>query len=51
MHNSDTSWCPTAGCTSVFSFDEALDNYKCPACKKHYCLRCKCDYHYGMSCA
>jgi hypothetical protein len=45
------SWCPTAGCTAVFEFDEALDNYRCPNCHKHYCLKCRCEYHTGMSCA
>ena len=47
----NTAWCPTAGCQAVFEFDEDLDNYRCPACKKHYCLRCRCDYHVGMTCA
>lgn len=51
LNHASTAWCPTAGCTAVFSFDEELDNYKCPACQKHYCLRCRCDYHYGMTCA
>jgi len=50
-HNTgDTSWCPTPGCQAVFAFDEALTNYKCPTCKKHYCLRCKCEMHTGVSC-
>lgn len=51
MNTGNISWCPTAGCTAVFEFDEALDNYRCPACKKHYCLKCRCQYHTGMSCA
>lgn len=51
QNNSSTAWCPTAGCPAVFCFDEQLDNYRCPACKKHYCLRCKCEYHSGMTCA
>jgi hypothetical protein len=46
----DTSWCPTPGCQAVFTFDAALDNYKCPSCQKHYCLACKCEMHTGMSC-
>ena len=46
----DTSWCPTPGCSAVFAFDEALTEYRCPACKKNYCLRCKCEYHQNMSC-
>lgn len=49
--NGATSWCPTAGCTAVFESDEALDNYRCPACRKHYCLKCRCQYHTGMTCA
>lgn len=46
-----TTWCPTAGCSAVFQFDQGLDNYRCPACKKHYCLKCRCIYHNGMTCA
>ena len=49
--NNMTSWCPTAGCSAVFEYDEALDNYRCPVCRKHYCLMCRTDYHYGMTCA
>ncbi len=46
-----TSWCPTPGCSAVFEFDEILDNYRCLVCRKHYCLKCRTDYHYGMTCA
>lgn len=46
----DTSWCPTPGCSAVFTFDAALTDYKCPACKKYYCLACKCEFHTGLSC-
>lgn len=49
-NNMDTQWCPTPGCQAVFAFDEALTNYKCPTCKKHYCLRCKCEMHTGLNC-
>lgn len=49
-HMRDTSWCPTPGCKAVFTFDEGLDNYKCPSCKKHYCLNCKCEMHVGVTC-
>jgi len=48
---SNFSWCPTAGCSAVFEFDEALNKYRCPSCKKHYCLKCRCLYHVGMTCA
>lgn len=47
----DTSWCPTPGCQAVFCFDAALDNYRCPSCKHHYCLRCKCEMHAELTCA
>ena len=47
----NTSWCPTPGCTSVFSYDNVLEEFRCPACKKNYCLKCKCDMHYGVTCA
>lgn len=45
------SWCPTPGCTAVFSHEGDLDNYRCPVCKKHYCLSCRCEYHRGQTCA
>ena len=47
---STTAWCPTPGCPAAFEFDDQLDNYKCPACHKHYCLKCRVEYHKGMSC-
>ena len=50
-NQADSSWCPTPGCTAAFSWEEELDNYRCPACKMHYCLKCKCNYHYGVTCA
>ena len=46
----NTSWCPTPGCSAVFAYEGGLDNYKCPACKKHYCLACKCEMHNGITC-
>lgn len=50
-HMDDTSWCPTPGCSAVFTFDAALTDYRCPACKKHYCLACKCEFHTNFTCA
>jgi hypothetical protein len=49
-HMLDTSWCPTPGCSAVYAFDEALTEYKCPACSKHYCLSCKCEFHTNLTC-
>lgn len=30
--NKETSWCPTAGCSAIFEFDEMLTEYRCPSC-------------------
>lgn len=46
----DTSWCPTPGCSAVFTFDEQLTEYACPTCKNKYCLRCKCEFHTEFTC-
>jgi E3 ubiquitin-protein ligase RNF144 len=45
-----TSWCPTPDCHSLFEFDPTVTDYSCRNCAKRYCLKCRCDYHQGMTC-
>ncbi|KAL4467983.1 hypothetical protein ABPG72_015853 [Tetrahymena utriculariae] len=51
-HGDEMSWCPTADCKYVFAFDENEDDafFKCPMCKKEYCLKCRVIFHKGMTC-
>lgn len=51
MDPENTIWCPTPKCGAVFENDKSLDHYRCPNCKKHYCLKCKNPYHRGKTCA
>ena len=52
------SWCPTADCSYVFELkkkDLAPESgwsgrFTCPTCENEYCLRCKTNYHEGLSC-
>ena len=48
-HSSEYSSCPTPDCQNVF-IAENESHYGCPLCKKEYCLRCKVDYHKGITC-
>ena len=50
IHSKMSSWCLTPDCPFVFTYDEDIKEYKCPVCKKHYCLNCKCIFHHGQSC-
>ena len=49
--NDLVSWCPTINCPAVFLAEEEHDNYNCPICGQHYCLRCRAFFHHGMTCA
>ncbi|KAL4481839.1 hypothetical protein ABPG74_007928 [Tetrahymena malaccensis] len=46
----EISWCPTPNCEYAFVIDSNQTNFKCPTCKKSYCLTCKCDFHEGQTC-
>ena len=40
-----------AGCDYVFIWMKGDDpHFRCPKCRKHYCLNCQTDYHKGKSC-
>ena len=50
-NNSDeVSYCPTAGCNYICFYDRNEYHLNCPLCKKSYCLKCKTEWHMGMSC-
>lgn len=49
-HGNCTSWCPTPDCNLVFEFYEGASLFDCKRCCRRYCLKCRCDYHEGMSC-
>ena len=46
----DVSFCPTPGCNYMCSFDRNEFHLDCPLCKKSYCLKCKTEWHKGMTC-
>ena len=50
QHPDDISCCPTPGCKYVFLYQEGDDQFECPMCDKEYCLKCKSDWHEGLSC-
>ena len=41
--------CPTAGCSYAFLGNNE-SHFKCPVCKKDYCLKCQMDWHQGVDC-
>jgi len=47
----DSSWCPTTDCKYVFVLEDEKDgDFKCPLCKKNYCLNCRVLFHKKMTC-
>lgn len=42
--------CPTPECPFVFAWTKENPRFKCPMCKKVWCLLCKNEYHEGISC-
>jgi len=50
-NNSDEiTFCPTAGCNYMCSYDKNEFHLNCPKCKKEYCLQCKTEWHKNMTC-
>jgi len=49
LNKSDLFCCPTPDCKYVFQF-ACEEEFTCPVCQKHYCLRCQVDFHEGMTC-
>ena len=50
-NNSDEiTFCPTAGCNYMCSYDKNEFHLNCPMCKKSYCLQCKTEWHNDMTC-
>lgn len=48
--NDQISWCPTPDCLYGFMWEIDDPKFSCPKCNKSYCLKCKCEYHHGISC-
>ena len=48
----DASWCPTPDCKYAFIYDPENDSkeFNCPRCSKHYCLKCRVEWHTDLSC-
>ena len=44
------SYCPTAGCKYMCFYDKDEYHLNCPLCKKSYCLKCKTEWHRGLTC-
>ena len=49
-NSEEVSYCPTAGCNYLCYFDKNEFHLNCPLCKKSYCLKCKVEWHMGMTC-
>ena len=46
----EITFCPTAGCNYMCSYDKKEFHLECPLCKKSYCLQCKEEWHKNMTC-
>ena len=46
----EITFCPTAGCKYMCSYDKNEFHLECPICKKSYCLQCKTEWHKNMTC-
>ena len=46
----EITFCPTAGCNYMCSYDKKEFHLECPKCKKSYCLQCKTEWHKDMTC-
>ncbi len=50
-HNKEVACCPTADCKfHFFHLEEDDPHFKCPECEKDYCMACRTDWHYDMTC-
>jgi len=49
LNKSELFCCPTPDCKYVFQF-ACEEEFTCPVCGKHYCLRCQVEFHQGISC-
>ena len=46
----EITFCPTAGCKYMCSYDKNEFHLECPMCQKSYCLQCKTEWHKDMTC-
>ena len=46
----EITFCPTAGCNYMCSYDKNEFHLECPMCNKSYCLQCKTEWHKDMTC-
>ena len=51
-HNSQIFCCPTPNCEYFVFLDELLGHryFQCGKCNKRYCMRCRRDWHSGLTC-
>jgi len=49
-NNAELSCCPTPDCKYVFIWTQEDPHFQCPSCNKHYCLKCRCDWHKDVTC-
>jgi len=42
--------CPNLQCRFVFDWSGEGPEFICPLCSMHYCLKCKVDWHKGLTC-
>lgn len=44
------SCCPTADCQYIF-IPNGITQFNCPICHKHYCLLCRVESHFNLTCS
>ena len=49
LNKSSLFSCPTPDCKYVFQF-ACEEEFTCPVCSKHFCLKCQVEFHDGMTC-
>ena len=49
-NNEEMSCCPTPDCKYVFIWTQEDPHFQCPVCNKHYCLKCRCEWHKDLTC-
>jgi ariadne-1 len=49
LNKNELFCCPTPDCKYVFQF-ACEEEFTCPVCGKHYCLKCQVEFHEGMTC-
>jgi len=49
-HPEEVACCPTLDCPFAFLATDHETEFKCPSCKKEYCMNCRMEFHEGITC-